>query len=137
MQISKLSIGMRRYQNRVLLVVCRCAKPLLTPVPVVDGVATQIDNQLALLGFDASGVPADLWTDDESVSVCIYPGQAHVCWSGLCSNTGTLESGAFSSPALGRIEQTYWNFLPPSYAVSPARHYATFYLLYRRALAAR
>jgi len=41
-----------------------------------------------------------------------------------------LQSGTFTSPALGGIERTYWIYLPPSYAVSPTRRYPTFYLLH-------
>lgn len=44
--------------------------------------------------------------------------------------TGTLQSGTFTSPALGGVERTYWIYLPPSYAVSPTRRYPTFYLLH-------
>ena len=44
--------------------------------------------------------------------------------------TGTVLSGTFKSPALGRQKRTYWIYLPPSYSVMTTRRYPTFYLLH-------
>jgi S-formylglutathione hydrolase FrmB len=49
---------------------------------------------------------------------------------GSVPTTGTLQSGTFSSPALGGIERRYWIYLPPSYSIAPSHRYPTLYLLH-------
>lgn len=57
MQVQKLAIGRRRYRSGLLWWYAGVAVALLTPLFLSwIGVATQIDNQLALLGFDAERV---------------------------------------------------------------------------------
>lgn len=43
---------------------------------------------------------------------------------------GSVRQGTYRSPALGGLARTYWVYLPPSYATSPARRYPTLYLLH-------
>jgi S-formylglutathione hydrolase FrmB len=119
MQIGKLSIGRRHYRGGLLWWY------------VGVGVAAQIDNQLALLGFDKERVSLLTYGPTTNLYQSVFIKSKHTFPGGEgAPTTGTLQSSTLTSPALGRIEWTYWIYLPPSYAVSPTRRYPTFYLLH-------
>ena len=89
--------------------------------------APPVGNAPVLLLFSALVIASLVQTSTGINSILTYGPTTGLYWQAPV--TGTLQSGTFVSPSLGKGQRSYWIYLPPSY-FQTARRYPTLYLLH-------